>query len=39
MFEHRIDEMVREFEQRLRSQGMQLDLYLQYNRHGYGELP
>lgn len=30
MFEHRIDEMVHDFEHRLSSQGMNLDLYLQY---------
>jgi len=30
MFDHRIDEMVGEFEQRLSSQGMNIDLYLQY---------
>lgn len=30
MFENRVDESVREFEYRLQSQGMSLDLYLQY---------
>lgn len=30
MYESRIDDMVQEFEQRLRSQGMNLELYLQY---------
>ena len=30
MYENRIDEMVRDFEMRLRSQGMQIDMYLQY---------
>ena len=30
MYENRIDEMMREFEQRLRSQGMNLELYMQY---------
>ena len=30
MYESRTDEMVQEFEQRLGSQGLQLDLYLQY---------
>ena len=30
MYEVRIDEMVRDFEYRLQSQGMSLDLYLQY---------
>lgn len=30
MYEQRIDDMVREFSQRLSSQGMNLDLYLQY---------
>ena len=30
MYEVRIDEMIRDFEYRLRSQGLQLDMYLQY---------
>ena len=30
MFEHRIDEMVANFDQRLQSQGMNLQLYMQY---------
>lgn len=30
MFEHKIDEMIRDFDYRLQSQGMKLDLYLQY---------
>lgn len=30
MFEHKIDDMVRDFEYRLTSQGMQLEMYLQY---------
>ena len=30
MYENRIDEMLREFEQRLGSQGMNLELYMQY---------
>ncbi|MDR2909522.1 MAG: trigger factor, partial [Oscillospiraceae bacterium] len=30
MFEHRIDEMVQDFDYRLRSQGMNIDIYLQY---------
>ena len=30
MFEHRIDEMVQDFEQRLSSQGMNIEIYLQY---------
>ena len=30
MFENRVDESVREFEYRLQSQGMNLELYLQY---------
>jgi trigger factor len=30
MYENRIDDMLREFEQRLRSQGMNLETYLQY---------
>ena len=30
MYETRIDSMVRDFEMRLRSQGMQLDMYMQY---------
>ena len=30
MYESRIDEMLREFEQRLQSQGMNLELYMQY---------
>ena len=30
MYEVRIDEMIRDFEYRLQSQGMSLDLYLQY---------
>ena len=32
MFENRVDESVREFEYRLQSQGMNLELYLQYTR-------
>ena len=30
MFTHRVDEMVQDFEQRLGSQGMNVDIYLQY---------
>jgi len=30
MYENRVDGMVRDFEMRLRSQGMQLDMYMQY---------
>lgn len=30
MFDHRVDEMVQEFEQRLSSQGMNLEIYMQY---------